>query len=52
VNSDGGRLYVADYAGEVNAFSVAMTMPLLYSQFVATHPIALPEPRELEPRTA
>jgi YVTN family beta-propeller protein len=52
VNSDGGRLYVADYAGEVNAFSVATTMPLLYSQFGVTHPIALPEPRELEQATA
>jgi YVTN family beta-propeller protein len=31
VNDDGGRLYVADYAGEVSAFSVDSTMPLLYS---------------------
>jgi YVTN family beta-propeller protein len=52
VDSNGDRLYVADYAGEVNAFSVDSTMPRLYSQFVATDPIALPVPRELEPATA
>ena len=52
VNSDGGRLYVADYAGEVSVFSVASTLPLLYSQLVATEPIALPEARELEPASA
>ena len=45
---DGGRLYVADYAGAVTVFTVASTMPLLYSQFMATDPIALPELRELE----
>jgi YVTN family beta-propeller protein len=50
VNSDGGRLYVADYAGDVSVFSVDSTMPLLYSQVVATDPIELP--RELEPATA
>jgi YVTN family beta-propeller protein len=49
VNFDGGRLYVADYAGDVSAFSIASTMPPSYSQFVATDPIAL---RELEPATA
>jgi DNA-binding beta-propeller fold protein YncE len=52
VNSDGGRLYVADYAGDVSVFSIASTLPLLYSQLVATDPIALPEARELEPATA
>jgi len=52
VNSDGGRLYVADYAGDVSAFSIDSTLPLLYSQLVATDPIALPEPRELEPAPA
>ena len=52
VNFDGGRLYVADYAGDVSAFSIASTMPLLYAPFVATDPIALPEPRELERATA
>lgn len=51
VSSDGGRLYVADYAGGVTAFTVASTMPLLYSQFMATDPIAVPELRELEPAT-
>ena len=50
MNSDGGRLYVADYAGDVSVFSVDSTMPLLYSQLVATDPIELP--RELEPATA
>jgi YVTN family beta-propeller protein len=50
VNYDGGRLYVADYAGDVSVFSVDSTMPLLYSQLVATDPIALP--RELEPAPA
>jgi YVTN family beta-propeller protein len=44
VDSDGGRLYVADYSSGVTAFSVESTMPLLYSQFMATDPIAaLPE---------
>jgi YVTN family beta-propeller protein len=52
VDSDGGRLYVADYAGDVTLFSVASTLPLLYSQLVATEPIALAAPRELEPATA
>jgi DNA-binding beta-propeller fold protein YncE len=50
LNFDGGRLYVADYTGEVNAFSIASTLPLLYSQLVATDAIALPV--ELEPATA
>jgi DNA-binding beta-propeller fold protein YncE len=49
VSSDGGRLYVADYVGGVNAFSVASTLPLVYSQLLATEPIALSEQRELEP---
>jgi YVTN family beta-propeller protein len=49
---DGGRLYVADYAGTVTVFTVASTLPMLYSQFVATDPIALPEHRELEPAPA
>ena len=52
VDSNGDRLYVADYAGNVTAFSVDSTMPLLYSQFMATDPVALPERRELEPATA
>jgi YVTN family beta-propeller protein len=52
VNSDGDRLYVADYAGGVNAFSIASTLPLLYSQLLATEPIAVSERRELEPAPA
>jgi YVTN family beta-propeller protein len=52
VDSDGGRLYVADYAGEVAAFSVASTLPRLYSQLVATEPMALPEAREMRRATA
>ena len=44
VNSDGGRLYVADYAGDVSAFSVESSLPLLYSQLAATEPIALSGP--------
>ena len=48
LNSDGSMLYVADYAGGVTAFTVASTMPLLHSQFMATDPIALPQPRALE----
>jgi YVTN family beta-propeller protein len=50
-SSDGGRLYVADYAGGVTVFTIASNMPLLYSQFMATDPIAVPELRELEPAT-
>ena len=52
VNYDGGRLYVADYAGDVSVFSVDSSMPLLYSQLVAISPIALPEPHGLEAATA
>jgi YVTN family beta-propeller protein len=52
VNYDGDRLYVADYAGDVSVFSVDSSMPLRYSQLVATSPIALPEPHELEAATA
>lgn len=51
VDSVGDRLYVADYSGDVAVFSVDFTLPLLYSQLMATDPIALPEPRELEPAT-
>jgi YVTN family beta-propeller protein len=52
VDSDGRRLLVADYGGEVSVFSVASTLPLLCSQLVATEPIALPGARECEPATA
>ena len=52
LNFDGGRLYVADYAGDVSAFAVSSTLPQLYSQLIApTDPIALPAPRELEQAT-
>jgi YVTN family beta-propeller protein len=51
VSGDGGRLHVADYAGGVTVF-IGSTMPRLYSQFMATDPIAVPELRELEPVTA
>jgi hypothetical protein len=33
-------------------FSVGSSMPMLYSQFVVTGPIALPEPNELDAATA
>ncbi|KUI47360.1 hypothetical protein AU198_23355 [Mycobacterium sp. GA-1199] len=52
VDSHGGRLYVADYAGGVSTFAVNASMPLLYSEFVATDPIMALEARELEPVTA
>jgi YVTN family beta-propeller protein len=52
VNADGGRLYVADYAGDIHAFSVDSTLPLLYSQLAATEPITLSEPHEPEPASA
>ncbi|MCW2564486.1 MAG: hypothetical protein JWQ31_3046 [Mycobacterium sp.] len=53
VSFDGGRLYVADYAGDVSAFSVASTtIPQLNSHFVATDEIALRRLCELEPATA
>jgi YVTN family beta-propeller protein len=51
LNSDGDRLFIADYAGGVTAFAVDSTMPLLYSQFMATDPIAMPGARELQPAT-
>jgi YVTN family beta-propeller protein len=49
VDSDAGRLYVADYAGGVTQLSVESAKPLLYSQFVATNPIYVPQAVELEP---
>ena len=52
VDSHGGRVYVADYAGGVSVFAVDSTMPLLYSQFVATDPFIAPEVPELERVTA
>lgn len=49
--ADGSQLYVADYAGVVNVFSVESTMDMLYSQFLATDPIALSVPRTLQSAT-
>lgn len=49
VDSDAGRLYVADYAGGVTGLSVEAARPLLYSHFVATDPIYAPQAAELEP---
>ena len=49
VDFAGGRLVAADYSGEVSVFTIASTLPMLYSQLVATEPIALTEARELEP---
>ena len=52
LGSDGSRLYVADYSGTVHVFAVGSTMEMLYSQFLATDPIALSVPRVLQPVTA
>jgi YVTN family beta-propeller protein len=49
VDSDSGRLAIADFAGDVSVFTVASSLPVLYSQLVATEPITLPAARELEP---
>jgi len=48
---DGSQLYVADYSGAVNVFAVESTMEVLYSQFLATDPIAVGTPRFLQPAT-
>lgn len=42
---DGTRLYIADYAGGLSVFSVESSIAMLYSQFLATDPIALAQPR-------
>ncbi len=47
-DSDGSHLYVADYSGAVHQFSVESAIEMLYSQFLATDPIALSAPRVLE----
>ena len=53
LDSDGGRLYIADYAGDINVFAVASSLPLLYSQLIApTDPNALRGPRGLEQASA
>ena len=44
-----GRLYVADYAGEVVSYSVAAPAPVMYAPFAAAHSLAAPWVRELEP---
>jgi len=49
--ADGTQLYVADYAGAVNVFSVESTVEMLYPQVLATDPIALSVPRSLQPVT-
>lgn len=49
---DSSRLYIADYAGAVNVFSVESTIETLYSQFLATDPIALGGSRTLQPTPA
>src|SRR6201988_3232418 len=36
LDSDGERLYIADYAGGIAAFSIASTLPMLYSQLMAS----------------
>jgi len=49
--ADGSQLYVADYSGAVSVFVVESTMDTLYSQFLATDPVALSVPRSLQPVT-
>ena len=44
-SADGSRLFVADYSGRVSVFSVESTIGILYSQLLATDPIALAVPR-------
>lgn len=38
---DSSRLYIADYTGGVSVFSVESSIDALYSQFLATDPVAL-----------
>ncbi|GJF10113.1 hypothetical protein NGTWS1803_16350 [Mycolicibacterium cyprinidarum] len=52
LGSDGSQLHVADYSGAVHVFSVEPPIEMLYSQFLATDPIALSASRALEPVTA
>ncbi|MCV7220127.1 YncE family protein [Mycolicibacterium elephantis] len=51
VEAAGGRLHVADYTGVVTTYAVATAAPLMYSDFVATDPIVVPDVPELEPAT-
>ncbi|MDH6247123.1 YncE family protein [Mycobacterium sp. OTB74] len=48
VSQDGARLYVADCAGEITAVEVTAPQQLLYSQFMATKSVGMPEVRALE----
>lgn len=48
LGSDGCQLFVADYEGAVNVFSVESTIAMLYSQFLATDPIAVAPARVLQ----
>jgi YVTN family beta-propeller protein len=52
VDDSSSRLYIADYAGEVTAFAVDSNMSKLYSQFVATDPIAMSGLPALQPAGA
>ena len=47
--ADGSRLFVADYSGAVDVYSVESTIEMVYSQFLATDPIALSVPRARQP---
>ncbi|MDZ4270474.1 MAG: hypothetical protein U1D00_33195, partial [Mycobacterium sp.] len=48
---DGSQLYVADYSGAVTVFAVESAMEMLYSQVLATDPIAVSSPRSRQPAT-
>jgi DNA-binding beta-propeller fold protein YncE len=49
VSRDGSMLYIADCDGDVAAVAVNAPKPLLYSQFMATKSVGMPEMRALEP---
>lgn len=48
---DGSQLYIADYSGAVTVFAVESAMEMLYSQVLATDPIAVGAPRSRQPAT-
>lgn len=50
-SADGSRLFIADYSGTLSVFSVESTIGILYSQLLATDPIALAVPRTRQPVT-
>ena len=52
IDSEAGRLYVANYAGEVTAMSVAAAMPLLFEEFMATDPIYMGQVAQRQPVSA